>query len=176
MSEQHIQLAPNEIQEQIRRVIPNAKRGQVQQLTQIVQNLTQANFNQINIHNGSNGIDPHVIEQFNAVSPGSGDEFMRQFFSQIQHRQNLEKTVVNANISREKRGQWFTFLITVLALGFGFKLINDGRDAVGYAICLGVIGALALVFIAGRVLSLYQLKLNRQGLQITVSTKPQKKH
>ena len=70
--------------------------------------------------------------------------------SQSAHRQELEKTVVRANVAAERRAQHSAFFLGVLVITIGGVLIYFDKDVQGLAAILGTLATLAGVFVYGR--------------------------
>jgi hypothetical protein len=70
--------------------------------------------------------------------------------SQLRHRQGLEGTVVNANISSQKRGQVFAFILGFIAIAGGIVLIALDKSTQGLVAIITAFVALAGVFVYGR--------------------------
>lgn len=66
---------------------------------------------------------------------------------QSQHREELEKMVVSANVSSQKRGAIFAFIICLVAIIGGFTLIVMGRNGYGLAAIITSLATLAGVFV-----------------------------
>ncbi len=61
----------------------------------------------------------------------------------MHHRQELEAKVVNSNASNERRGQYFGFILSAIALVGGLGLLFLGQSVVGFSVIVGDVGALA---------------------------------
>jgi uncharacterized membrane protein len=73
-----------------------------------------------------------VLAGYERAQHGAADRIIRMVEAQANHRQSLERTVTNAEIHHEKIGMWFAFLLTMFLMGFGFFLVWQGKDTVGY--------------------------------------------
>jgi len=94
---------------------------------------------------------PHYsdFEGYEKVLPGAADRILQMAESQSEHRQHLERMVVYTGVENSKRGQWFGFIIAVIAIIGGFFLIYCDKDALGITSILGAIGSLVVVFALG---------------------------
>ena len=66
---------------------------------------------------------------------------------QSAHRESLEADVIHAGVAKETRGSWFAFIITLVIVGIGFVLIEQGRDVQGLVAIVGSVTVLAGVFV-----------------------------
>jgi uncharacterized membrane protein len=93
---------------------------------------------------------PEVLEKYNNIEPGFANRILRMAESQAQHRQHLEKTVVEGRTRAEGRAQ---ILGTILALAIGagaIFLVYTGHSVEGVVALVAELAALAGVFIYGR--------------------------
>lgn len=70
--------------------------------------------------------------------------------SQLRHRQGLESTVVNGNVTSQKRGQVFAFILGFIAIVGGIVLIAIDKNTQGLVAIITAFVALAGVFVYGR--------------------------
>jgi hypothetical protein len=75
---------------------------------------------------------------------------MRQWEGQTAHRQDLERKVVDNNITLAARGQWMGLLLALAVLALAGALIYNGMSLVGLGVVVAEIAALAFVFRTGR--------------------------
>jgi hypothetical protein len=66
--------------------------------------------------------------------------------SQSAHREDLERRIVQANISSQSRASWFAFCIVVITVLGGFWLIHEGKNIAGMASILVPLGGVIGVF------------------------------
>lgn len=66
---------------------------------------------------------------------------------QSAHREELEKMVISGNVSSQKRGSIFAFIICLVAIVGGFTLIIMGHSAYGLAAIISSLATLAGVFV-----------------------------
>jgi uncharacterized membrane protein len=93
---------------------------------------------------------PEMLAQFNQVIPNGADRIVTMTESQIHHRQALETRVVNGNVSSQKLGQLYAFLLGVLAIGGGIGLIAFNKPVSGLVSIITAFTSLAGIFIYGR--------------------------
>jgi len=90
--------------------------------------------------------------------PGAAERILADFEKQTQHRQTLEKAVVESRVSSTKRGQWFAFIIAGLFLSFAAFSVYMEQPLLA-----GVIGAIDIVGLVGSFLySQYSQKEERR--------------
>ena len=69
--------------------------------------------------------------------------------NQSQHRQEIEKAVIQSDIDQSKRGLMAGLMIGLACVIGGCFLVYTGHDKAGAAIATGVVVALVSVFIYG---------------------------
>ena len=93
---------------------------------------------------------PEVLEKYNAIEPGSANRIIRMAESQAQHRQSLERTIIESRTRSEERAQ---ILGTILALAIGggaMGLVAMGHPVGGVVTLVAEVAALASIFVYGR--------------------------
>lgn len=93
---------------------------------------------------------PEILEQYNRIHPGFADRIITLAESQSQHRQGLERAVIQSNIKHEGRGQIFGFLIAVMVIAVSAVLMWHGKSLEGISGIVATLAALTGVFIYGR--------------------------
>ena len=93
---------------------------------------------------------PAALADYDKVFPGCAERIVALAESQSAHRQELEKTVVRANVAAERRAQHSAFFLGVLVITIGGVLIYFDKDVQGLAAILGTLATLAGVFVYGR--------------------------
>jgi uncharacterized membrane protein len=91
-----------------------------------------------------------MLAQYNQVFPGCAERIVKMAEVQSEHRQHLEKTVIEGNVRAERFGQICAFILGVLAIIGGIALIAIGKDVQGLVAIISALGSLAGVFIWGR--------------------------
>lgn len=84
---------------------------------------------------------PGMYREYEEVLPGSANRLMELTEDQQKHRHKWESDALDASISDSKRGQWFGFILSILAIVAAIILALMGRSVVG--------GLLALVSVSG---------------------------
>ncbi|MDO8795616.1 MAG: DUF2335 domain-containing protein [Vicinamibacterales bacterium] len=93
---------------------------------------------------------PEMLERYNAIVPNGADRIVAMAEGQLRHRQQLESMVVNGNVTSQKRGQLFAFVLGLVAIVGGIVLIGLDKDTQGLAAIITAFVALAGVFVYGR--------------------------
>ena len=90
--------------------------------------------------------------------------------NQSQHRQSLEKQVIDANCRAQRNGSIFGFLICTAAIGSGTFLIYVGKSAQGLVPIIGALGGLVTVFVIGKYQQKKDLEQKGTALAATQNT------
>ena len=89
---------------------------------------------------------PSLLAKYNEVIPNGAERIMVMAEKQSEHREQLERRVVDGNVANQTRGSWFAFIIVLVALVEGFYLILQGKNSSGLATIIGSLVALVSVF------------------------------
>src|SRR5688500_11390602 len=96
---------------------------------------------------------PEILAGYEHLMPGLADRISAMAEKESAHRRELEKKILNAQISDaneeriiEKRGQIFGFCIGITALVFGFLTAYIGHPVAGAFIGAGGVISLVSVF------------------------------
>ncbi|MEW5928987.1 MAG: DUF2335 domain-containing protein [Gemmatimonadota bacterium] len=93
---------------------------------------------------------PELVRQYEEILPGAAKFFFSSLDRQSNHRQDLERQVVGANIVNEKTGMWLAFFLAALMVLCGTFLIYSDKDPQGLAMIGGTIATFAGIFVYGR--------------------------
>jgi uncharacterized membrane protein len=93
---------------------------------------------------------PEILIRYNEASPGAADRIIAMAENQSQHRQELEKKVIETNCRTQKTGPMFGFVICMTAILGGIYLIHDGKSGQGLAAIIAALTSLAVVFVVGK--------------------------
>jgi uncharacterized membrane protein len=93
---------------------------------------------------------PELLRQYDQIIDNGAERIFSAFELQTRHRQSLERTVVDGNEERAKRGQWMGFTLAIVVLGLGTSMVFSGHDAAGATIVSADLVGLAGVFVYGR--------------------------
>lgn len=91
-----------------------------------------------------------MLEHYNHVFPGCAERILKMAEDQAHHRQDLERSVVQAKIGTERRGQWFGFLLGLVGIAGGVYLVRSGQSITGFGVFLTSLGTLVGVFLYGQ--------------------------
>jgi uncharacterized membrane protein len=91
-----------------------------------------------------------MLQAFNAIVPDGANRIVAMAESQLRHRQELDSAVVGGNVTAQRRGQLFAFLLGVIAIVGGIGLIAFNKDTAGLTSIIAAFSTLAGVFIYGR--------------------------
>jgi uncharacterized membrane protein len=93
---------------------------------------------------------PDVLIKYNDAHPGAADRILKMAETQVEHRQGLERSVVEANCRVQKSGPIYGFVICMTAILGGVYLIRVGDNAYGLAAIISALASLAFVFVFGK--------------------------
>ncbi|AUG99757.1 DUF2335 domain-containing protein [Prodigiosinella confusarubida] len=93
---------------------------------------------------------PQTLEQYNKVLPGAAERVFALTEREQLHRHGLQNTAVNGTISRDKRGQWMGYTITILVLLIAVYFAYRGNTAFAGTLITVDLVALAAIFVSGR--------------------------
>ena len=84
---------------------------------------------------------------YESVLPGSADRILKMSENQSSHRQTIEKAVVLSEVENSKRGQRYAFVITLVALVFGFILLLFDKKLEGFVTLISTAVGLVGIFV-----------------------------
>jgi uncharacterized membrane protein len=90
---------------------------------------------------------PHLLAQYNDVVKDGAERILAMAERQSAHREAMEAAVVKGNLSRQKEGAYFAFILALLTICGGILLIYSGRNVAGLVAILAPLAALAGVFV-----------------------------
>ena len=90
---------------------------------------------------------PSYLARYNEVVPQGADRILAMAERQSKHRELLEAQVVAGNLSSQRRGSVFAFIISFVTILGGMYLIYSGKDASGLATVITSLAGLGGVFI-----------------------------
>ncbi|MEK7150143.1 MAG: DUF2335 domain-containing protein [Patescibacteria group bacterium] len=92
---------------------------------------------------------PDILRQFNEIVPGAAERIIKMAEEQSAHRKELEKKVINSDITRSKWGQILGFVIALAGLGVSAIVVVYGNAIAGGFIGVGTLASLVGVFMYG---------------------------
>lgn len=93
---------------------------------------------------------PEILREYNEIIPGGAERILAMAESQSQHRMGMEDRALTANLVRAGRGQWFGFIISMVALAIGAYGLYNGHEIGGGIIGGGGLTALVSLFVIGK--------------------------
>lgn len=87
---------------------------------------------------------PHILKEYDQISPGSAEKILNEFYLQGAHRRKLETEVISSQLSESSRGQIMAFTITIVTIGLSFYAIIKGFQLGG-----SILGGSALLTVVG---------------------------
>lgn len=111
---------------------------------------------------------PELLARYNdAVSRGA-ERIMAMAESQIQHRQHLERAVIQGNVDAQRRGQHYAFILALVAIVGGMILIAFDKKTAGIVAIISALAALFGMFIFGRVAQSKERRQKRDEVRRTI--------
>ena len=100
---------------------------------------------------------PEVLARYGQVSPDLVERIVAMAETQGQHRRDMERSALEADIAQargelgdRRLGQWLGFTIATVAILAGAVVIALGHDWAGGALGVSGVAGLAAVFVRGR--------------------------
>lgn len=94
---------------------------------------------------------PELLRRYNETLPGAAERIFKLAESQAAHRQDMERTIIRSGANQTKMGQWFAFVLSIMALCFSFYLAIENHTVVASVIGGSTILGLASIFIIGKI-------------------------
>ena len=91
-----------------------------------------------------------MLARYNQIVPGAAARIISMAESQMNHRQHLERVVVEAGVDAQRRGVIWGGIIALAAFGGASGLLIAGQSIAGVVIILGEVFSGAGVFVYGR--------------------------
>lgn len=92
---------------------------------------------------------PALLEQYDCVLPGSAERIFVMAERQSNHRQALEKVIVNSDSKRAYLGLLSGLIVALVVVISGAFLIFNGHDWAGATMVTGIVVALSGIFVYG---------------------------
>jgi uncharacterized membrane protein len=100
---------------------------------------------------------PEILSKYNEALPNAAERIVAMAESQLRHRQDLEKTIVDSNCKAQQRGPIYGLIVCLAAIGGGVYLIHSGQQASGLAAIITPLAGIVGVFIYGKISQQRQL-------------------
>lgn len=92
---------------------------------------------------------PDILKKFDEVCPGAAKIIIEMANNQSEHRQNLEKNVINSDIKNSRLGLIFGFIIGMSGIIAGALVITVGQVIAGAFLSFISLGSLVGTFVYG---------------------------
>jgi uncharacterized membrane protein len=92
---------------------------------------------------------PELIAAYDAIVPGVARQIFDMAKSQADHRQSLEKKVIDSDIINSKRGSYFAFMLGIIGFAIAAFALYLGHPTAAVAICGAPLVSLVGVFVYG---------------------------
>ena len=90
------------------------------------------------------------LAKYEAVKPGMTDIILSTYQKQVEHRINIENSVIKHKNMNTTIGQVFAFIIAMTAIIAGYMLIKIDKNVIGLGSIITALVGLVVVFIYGR--------------------------
>ncbi len=101
----------------------------------------------------SNMPDEETLEAYARLIPGGADRLMTLIEKQADHRMKLESLAVPAQIKQSSRGQFFGFILVILAFILSAIFLFKGNPLCGGVIATSTAVSMATIFGIGKFFS-----------------------
>ena len=92
---------------------------------------------------------PEILEKYNRVIPNAAERILKMAEDQTQHRQALEKKVINHDKVNSRLGIFFAFVIAISFIAASYFAAIKGHSIYGGIMGTGGLTSLVYVFIYG---------------------------
>lgn len=92
---------------------------------------------------------PEILQGYERILPGSADRIISMAERQSEHRQALERKVVEGGIDQSRLGLVCAFAVAIFGLGIGLFTALKGQPFFGGAVSIFIIASLVGAFIYG---------------------------
>ena len=94
---------------------------------------------------------PFMLAQYNEIIPNGAERLLAMVERQEEHRQRLERTVVNGDTKRSYIGLAAGFIVAVSFLGASVFLAMNGHEVAAVTIAGIDIGGVVAIFVVGTI-------------------------
>ncbi len=92
---------------------------------------------------------PQFLQEYDKIVPGAAEIIVKMAKDQAEHRQTLEKSVINSDIKNSKMGLVFGFIIGMTGIIAGVIIIAVGQVIAGSVISGVTLASLVGTFVYG---------------------------
>lgn len=93
---------------------------------------------------------PEMLREFNDIVPNGAERIVAMAEKQLDHRLDLEKTVIKGDSKRSWWGLWLGFASTIVVTGAGVSVALIASPVAGATIITSTLVSLAAVFVFGQ--------------------------
>lgn len=93
---------------------------------------------------------PETLKKYDEIIPHGAERIMAMAEKQQEHRIEMEKIVISAQVRESNKGQYFAFTIGITGLFLGFICIILGQGVYGIIFIGGTLVSLVSIFIVGK--------------------------
>ena len=93
---------------------------------------------------------PEDFKAYQDVLPDAPERILSMAEKQLGHRTDIEKTIVERNLSLSDRGQWMGFILAILFLIASMILAFTGHDLLGSVIMGSTLIGVLVVFVLNK--------------------------
>ncbi len=108
---------------------------------------------------------PDMLVHYNQAYPGCAEDIVKMAVSQSEHRQHLEKRVVEAQILGERIGQFSALLVGVGGAAVAALLVWNDKNIQGFLLALGEIAAFAGIYFYSKREKRRELEAKRESTE-----------
>lgn len=93
---------------------------------------------------------PYMLDEYEGVQSGLAERIVAMAENEQKHRHQLEETAITGELNKDKRGQQYALLISVLIIIGSFALVFLGHPWPGTVLGGTTLVSLAYIFITGK--------------------------
>ena len=83
---------------------------------------------------------PDMLAKYEEIEKGTSSRIMKMAENQSEHRQTIEKRVIQANIQNENTGMFLAFFMTITIILASAFLVFSGKDVSGLVMLFSGLG------------------------------------
>ena len=93
---------------------------------------------------------PEIVEKYEKILPGAAKNIFENWNKQVEHRQHLEKEVINSDIKKSKIGLFLGFIIVMTAIVGGIITALQGQLLFGGGITFTGLAFIVIAFVTNK--------------------------
>ena len=90
------------------------------------------------------------LKKYNEATPDAADRIIKMAENEQIHRHHREEKELDTNAKFERQGQWFGFILSLVALIGGFVLVYFDKDVIGTIFSASGIVSLILPYLSSK--------------------------